>query len=82
MHNAQVIFESSFAHLQTHLPHYHQNRIIIQNSECYTEETMKFQFPKDFLFGAACSACQTESGCHEGTRWSAASATATIIIKM
>ena len=27
---------------------------------------MKFPFPKDFLFGAACSACQIESGCHEG----------------
>ncbi len=27
---------------------------------------MNFTFPKDFLFGAACSACQIESGCHEG----------------
>lgn len=27
---------------------------------------MKFSFPKDFLFGAACSACQIESGCREG----------------
>lgn len=26
---------------------------------------MKFPFPKDFLFGAACSACQIESGCNE-----------------
>lgn len=27
---------------------------------------MNFPFPSDFLFGAACSACQIESGCHEG----------------
>jgi beta-glucosidase/6-phospho-beta-glucosidase/beta-galactosidase len=27
---------------------------------------MRFPFPKDFLFGAACSACQIESGCNEG----------------
>lgn len=27
---------------------------------------MNFKFPKDFLFGAACSACQIESGCNEG----------------
>ncbi len=27
---------------------------------------MKFPFPKDFLFGAACSACQIEAGCNEG----------------
>lgn len=27
---------------------------------------MKFFFPKDFLFGAACSACQIESACNEG----------------
>lgn len=27
---------------------------------------MKFSFPKNFLFGAACSACQIESGCQEG----------------
>lgn len=27
---------------------------------------MKFPFPEDFLFGAACSACQIEAGCHEG----------------
>ena len=27
---------------------------------------MEFTFPKDFLFGAACSACQIEAGCHEG----------------
>ena len=27
---------------------------------------MRFPFPSDFLFGAACSACQIESGCHEG----------------
>lgn len=27
---------------------------------------MTFNFPKDFLFGAACSACQIESGCNEG----------------
>ena len=27
---------------------------------------MNFKFPKDFLFGAACSACQIEAGCHEG----------------
>ena len=27
---------------------------------------MKFYFPKDFLFGAACSACQIESACNEG----------------
>lgn len=27
---------------------------------------MKFDFPKDFLFGCASSACQIESGCHEG----------------
>ncbi len=27
---------------------------------------MKFTFPKDFLFGCACSACQIESGCNEG----------------
>lgn len=27
---------------------------------------MRFQFPDDFLFGAACSACQIESGCNEG----------------
>lgn len=27
---------------------------------------MRFEFPKDFLFGAACSACQIEAGCNEG----------------
>lgn len=27
---------------------------------------MRFPFPKDFLFGAACSACQIEAGCNEG----------------
>ena len=27
---------------------------------------MKFKFPEGFLFGAACSACQIESGCGEG----------------
>lgn len=27
---------------------------------------MKFEFPDDFLFGCASSACQIESGCHEG----------------
>ena len=27
---------------------------------------MVFKFPKDFIFGAACSACQIESGCNEG----------------
>ena len=27
---------------------------------------MKFSFPENFLFGAACSACQIESGCNEG----------------
>ncbi|MBO5069285.1 MAG: glycoside hydrolase family 1 protein [Roseburia sp.] len=27
---------------------------------------MNFPFPKDFLFGAACSACQIESACNEG----------------
>ena len=27
---------------------------------------MKFGFPKDFMFGAACSACQIEAGCNEG----------------
>lgn len=27
---------------------------------------MRFSFPKDFLFGAASSACQIESGCNEG----------------
>lgn len=27
---------------------------------------MRFSFPKDFLFGAACSACQIEAGCNEG----------------
>lgn len=27
---------------------------------------MRFPFPKDFLFGAACSACQIEAGCKEG----------------
>lgn len=27
---------------------------------------MRFPFPDNFLFGAACSACQIESGCHEG----------------
>jgi beta-glucosidase len=27
---------------------------------------MRFTFPEDFLFGAACSACQIESGCREG----------------
>lgn len=27
---------------------------------------MNFKFPKGFLFGAACSACQIESGCKEG----------------
>lgn len=27
---------------------------------------MKFEFPKDFLFGCASSACQIESGCYEG----------------
>lgn len=27
---------------------------------------MKFYFPDNFLFGAACSACQIESGCNEG----------------
>ena len=27
---------------------------------------MLFTFPEDFLFGAACSACQIESGCNEG----------------
>ena len=27
---------------------------------------MRFPFPKDFMFGAACSACQIEAGCHEG----------------
>lgn len=27
---------------------------------------MSFLFSKDFLFGAACSACQIEAGCHEG----------------
>lgn len=27
---------------------------------------MTFRFPKNFLFGAASSACQIESGCHEG----------------
>ena len=26
---------------------------------------MRFPFPKDFLFGAACSACQLEDGCNE-----------------
>ena len=27
---------------------------------------MRFDFPKGFLFGAACSACQIEAGCNEG----------------
>ena len=27
---------------------------------------MRFPFPENFLFGAACSACQIESGCKEG----------------
>ena len=27
---------------------------------------MNFTFPKDFLFGAASSACQIEAGCKEG----------------
>lgn len=27
---------------------------------------MNFPFPDRFLFGAACSACQIESGCHDG----------------
>ena len=27
---------------------------------------MDFKFPSDFIFGAACSACQIESGCNEG----------------
>ena len=27
---------------------------------------MKFPFPENFLFGAACSACQIEAGCNEG----------------
>ena len=26
---------------------------------------MVFEFPEEFLFGAACSACQIESGCGE-----------------
>ena len=33
---------------------------------CGKVETMNFHFPENFLFGAACSACQIESGCHEG----------------
>ncbi len=28
--------------------------------------SMEFTFPEDFLFGAACSACQIEAGCKEG----------------
>lgn len=37
-----------------------------QTIKLFWRWVMDFRFPDDFMFGAACSACQIEAGCNEG----------------